>query len=73
MPAKPLKTALGSLLIRKQYGYSDCELVEQITENPYYQYFIGLMGFSNEVPMFLRCWMSLGSVLTMKYWHRLMK
>lgn len=50
MHAKPLRTALGSLLIQKQYGYSDRELVEQIMENPYYQYFIGLPGFSNEAP-----------------------
>ena len=28
MPAKPLEMALGSLLIRKQYGFSDEELVE---------------------------------------------
>ena len=27
MPAKPLRMALGSLLIQKQYGYSDEELV----------------------------------------------
>ena len=39
-PAKPLRMALGSLIIQKQYDYSDRELVEQITENPYYQYFI---------------------------------
>ena len=50
MPAKPLRMALGSLLIQKQYDYSDRELVEQITENPYYQYFIGLPGFSTEAP-----------------------
>ena len=50
MPVKPLRTALGSLLIQKQYGYSDRELVEQITENPYYPYFIGLPGFSNKAP-----------------------
>ena len=37
MPAKPLRMALGSLMIQKQYGYSDWELLEQITENPYYQ------------------------------------
>lgn len=30
MPAKPLRTALGSLIIQKQYGYSDRELVDQI-------------------------------------------
>ena len=50
MPAKPLRMALGSLLIQKQYGFSDEELVEQIKENPYYQYFIGLSGYSNETP-----------------------
>lgn len=50
MPAKPLRMALGSLMIQKQYGYSDRELLEQITENPYYQYFIGLPGFQNEPP-----------------------
>ena len=50
MPAKPLRTALGSLMIQKQYGYSDRELVEQIKENPYYQYFIGLPGYQNEHP-----------------------
>ena len=50
MPAKPLRTALGSLIIQKQYDYSDRELVEQITENPYYQYFIGLPGYQQEPP-----------------------
>ena len=50
MPAKPLQTALGSLLIQKQYDYSDRELVEQIRENPYYQYFIGLPGYQDKAP-----------------------
>ena len=50
MPAKPLRIALGSLIIQKQYMYSDRELVEQITENPYYQYFIGLHGYQQEAP-----------------------
>ena len=50
MPAKPLQTALGSLLIQKEYGYSDRELVEQIKENPYYQYFIGLPGYEYKAP-----------------------
>ena len=50
MPAKPLRLALGFLMIQKQYGYSDRELLEQITENPYYQYYIGLPGFSSEQP-----------------------
>jgi IS5 family transposase len=50
MPAKPLRTALGSLLIQKQYQYSDRELVEQIRENPYFQYFIGLPGYQDKNP-----------------------
>jgi len=41
-PAKPPQVALGSLIIQKQYDYSDRELVEQIRENPYYQFFIDL-------------------------------
>ncbi len=50
MPAKPLRMALGALLIQKKFGFSDRELVEQIQENPYYQYFIGLPGFQLEKP-----------------------
>jgi len=50
MPAKPLQMALGSLIIQKQYDYSDRELVEQLTENPYYQFFIGLPGYQDEQP-----------------------
>ena len=50
MPAKPLRMALGSLLIQKQYGYSNEELVEQLRENPYYQYFIGMPGYEDKYP-----------------------
>ena len=50
MPAKPLQAALGYLIIQKQYGYSDRELVEQIRENPYYQFFIGLPGYQDKIP-----------------------
>lgn len=50
MSAKPLRTALGSLIIQKQYEYSDRELVERIRENPYYQFFIGLLGYQDEEP-----------------------
>ena len=50
MPAKPLRMALGSLLIQKQLGFSDRELVEEIMENPYFQYFIGLPGYQTEAP-----------------------
>ena len=48
--AKPLRMALGSLIIQKEYGYADRELVAQIQENPYYQYFIGLPGYQDAAP-----------------------
>lgn len=48
--AKPLRMALGALIIQKKYGFSDRELVAQITENPYLQYFIGLPGYQETQP-----------------------
>jgi hypothetical protein len=49
-PAKPFRIALGSLIIKERLGISDRETVEQIRENPYLQYFIGLTAYSNESP-----------------------
>ncbi len=48
--AKQLRMALGSLIIQNRYQFSDRELVEQITENPYYQYFVGLPGYQDTPP-----------------------
>lgn len=42
---KILRMALGSLIIQKKLRFSDRELVEQLTENPYLQYFIGLSDY----------------------------
>lgn len=49
-PAKPFRMALGALIIKDKLGISDRETVEQIRENPYLQYFIGMTGYSNEAP-----------------------
>ena len=49
-PAKPLRMALGSLILQKHLGLSDRKLVAAIAENPYYQYFIGLDAFQKECP-----------------------
>jgi transposase, IS5 family len=49
-PAKSVRTALGALIIKEKCGYSDEELVEQIRENHYLQYFIGLPEYRDEVP-----------------------
>ena len=48
--AKPLRLALGSLIIQNRFQYSDRELVEQLSENPYLQYFIGLPGYQPQAP-----------------------
>ena len=48
--AKPLLMALGALIIQTRFQFSDRELVEQITENLYLQYFIGLSGNQKQAP-----------------------
>ncbi|WP_343754359.1 IS5 family transposase, partial [Lentibacillus halophilus] len=48
--AYSVRTALGALIIKERLGLSDRETVEQITENPYLQYFIGLSSFQEEAP-----------------------
>lgn len=50
MSAKPLRMALGSLLIQKEYQYLDRELMKQIRGNPYYQYFIRLPEYEDNIP-----------------------
>lgn len=49
-PAKSSRMALGALIIKEKLGISDRETVEQIRENPYLQYFIGLESYKNEAP-----------------------
>jgi len=49
-PAKPFRTALGALLIKEKLGITDRETVEQIRENPYLQYVIGMEGYRDEAP-----------------------
>ena len=48
--AKPCRMVLGALILQIRMGFKDRELVEQITQNPYYQYFIGLKAFQHEEP-----------------------
>ncbi len=48
--AKPFRMALGSLIIKEKLGTSDRETVEQIRENPYLQYFLGMSDYSNTAP-----------------------
>ena len=40
-PAMSVRVALGTLIIKERLGSSDEETVEQLSENPYLQYFLG--------------------------------
>ncbi len=49
-PAKSFRMALGALIIKARLAITDEELVEQIKENPYLQYFIELEAFQLSAP-----------------------
>ena len=42
--------ALGALIIKEKLQISDREVVDQIRETPYLQYFIGLDGYQDKAP-----------------------
>ncbi len=44
--------ALGALIIKEKLQISDREVVEQIRETPYLQYFIGLDGYKDKEPFY---------------------
>ena len=48
--ALPARMALGALLIQVKLNLTDDETVNQIVENPYLQYFIGLEAFQETPP-----------------------
>ena len=49
-PAKPVRLALGSLIIKEKLGLTDRETVMQIQENPYIQFFLGFESYHDEEP-----------------------
>jgi hypothetical protein len=49
-PAIKFRVALGSQIIKEKLEITDEETIEQIKENPYLQYFIGMEGFRTEAP-----------------------
>ena len=48
--AYPFRMALGAELFKERLGVTDRELVAQISENPYLQYFLGLPRYTIESP-----------------------
>ena len=47
-PAKPFRLALGALIIKEKLGITNEETVEQIRENHYLQYLVGMEGYKDE-------------------------
>ena len=49
-PAKDARMVIGAVIIKHKLCLSDVETVQQIQENPYMQYFVGLPGYQMEAP-----------------------
>ena len=47
-PALSVRVAFGAMVIKEKLGLSDEETVEQIRENPYLQYFLGLKRYEDK-------------------------
>ena len=49
-PAKDARLVIGAVIIKHKLCLSDAETVQQIQENPYMQYFVGLSGYQMNAP-----------------------
>ena len=49
-PAKDARLVIGAVIIKHKLCLSDEETVDQIQENPYLQYFVGLSGYQQQAP-----------------------
>ena len=49
-PTKEARLVIGAVIIKHKLCLSDIETVQQIQENPYLQYFVGLPGYQQTAP-----------------------
>ena len=49
-PEKDARLVIGAVIIKHKLCLSDEETVQQIKENPYLQYFVGLAGYQKQAP-----------------------
>ena len=49
-PAESVRVAPGALIIKEKLSLTDEEVVEQIRENPYLQYFMGYHEYMDKKP-----------------------
>ncbi len=50
-PNKPARMVIGALIVKHKYNFSDVETIEEIRENAYLQYMLGLPAMTDE-PIF---------------------
>ena len=48
--AKSARMALGTLLIKERYRFSDEDIVKEVQMNPYLQHFMGMRAFTHTAP-----------------------
>jgi len=49
-PTKDARLVIGAVIIKHKLWLSDIETVQQIQDNPYLQYFVGLSGYQQAAP-----------------------
>lgn len=49
-PLKAARLVIGAVIVKHKLCLSDVETVQQIQENPYLQYFVGLPGYQSTAP-----------------------
>jgi hypothetical protein len=42
---------LGAYILKNEYNFTELRIIDEINENPYLQYFIGLNEYINKVPL----------------------
>lgn len=47
-PATDVRIAFGTVILKQKMNCSDVELVEQVKENPYLQFFLGAKSYSQD-------------------------
>jgi len=48
--SKESRMAFGALILQQRYKFTDRMLIQMVSMNPYFQYFLGLDGFQHECP-----------------------
>ena len=66
-PAKPVRMAFGVCIIQKRKGLSDRKVIDEINQNPYLQYFIGMTEFVKEIPIKAKILVNIRKRLTAEF------